>query len=108
LVKEATVILDKGASASEHELVNRMVARSQNVLELREGELPEEDGREIDLVTFDGGIGAFAGLVAASDEYVGYDSAGKYAAALRCRPGRSVNGNSERRRTMATARERPD
>jgi ADP-heptose:LPS heptosyltransferase len=37
-----------------------------------------------DAVTWDGGIGAFAGLIAASDQYVGYDSAGQHiAAALR-------------------------
>jgi ADP-heptose:LPS heptosyltransferase len=98
LLREATVILDKGASASEHEQVNRMVARSQKVLELREGELPEEDEREIDLVTFDGGIGAFAGLIAASDEYVGYDSAGQHIAAALSVPAITifVNGNSER------------
>jgi ADP-heptose:LPS heptosyltransferase len=101
LLKEATVILDKGASASEHEQVDRLVARSRRlghrVLELNEGAgLPDDGG--FDLVTFDGGIGAFAGMIAASDEYVGYDSAGQHIAAALSVPTLTifVNGNSER------------
>jgi ADP-heptose:LPS heptosyltransferase len=48
----------------------------QNAVEvMRAEELPAA------VFTWDGGIGAFAGLIAASDEYIGYDSAGQHIAA---------------------------
>src|SRR5262249_6099913 len=88
LLADAKLILDKGASAEERDQINRIVAslRAQglNVAEINEAnktELSDQDLCRADVVTWDGGIGAFAGLIAASDQYIGYDSAGQHLAA---------------------------
>ncbi|MEP7337429.1 MAG: hypothetical protein ABI977_06755 [Acidobacteriota bacterium] len=88
LLAGSKLILDKGASNEEREQINRIVAgirlRGGNVVELDEGnktELPDQDLRQADIVTWDGSIGAFAGLIAVSDQYIGYDSAGQHIAA---------------------------
>jgi ADP-heptose:LPS heptosyltransferase len=91
LLADSTLILDKGGSEDEREQVNRLVAaiKSQGkmVVEVDERGSDAMLGRETiraDIVTWDGGIGSFAALVAGSDEYIGYDSAGQHiAAALR-------------------------
>lgn len=85
------VLLDKGAGGEEIERANRLVEQVRG-----EGWPVEElvpagalsaavtiasepaQGR---LLTWQGGIGAFSALVAESDEYVGYDSAGQHIAA---------------------------
>lgn len=57
---------------------------SKIVIELSEAtkpDLPADLLRQADIVTWDGSIGAFAGLIAASDQYIGYDSAGQHIAA---------------------------
>jgi ADP-heptose:LPS heptosyltransferase len=88
LIEDSTLILDKGATGEEREQVNRVVAAlraaGRVVVEIDE----RDSGRsvalekiEADAITWDGGIGAFAGLIAASDRYVGYDSAGQHIAA---------------------------
>lgn len=91
LIKESTIILDKGATDEEREQVNRVVAAlrvaGRTVIEINErgpaGAISSAK-IEADAITWDGGLGAFAGLIAASDRYVGYDSAGQHiAAALR-------------------------
>ena len=86
-----TVLLDKGAGGEEIERANRLVERVQGegwpVAELAPPTgLAAIVGKALPvrLVTWQGGIGAFSALVAESDEYIGYDSAGQHiAAALR-------------------------
>jgi ADP-heptose:LPS heptosyltransferase len=88
LINESTLILDKGATGEEREQINIIVAKlraaGRAVVEIdesgRSGAISREK-IEADAVTWDGGIGAFAGLIAASDRYVGYDSAGQHIAA---------------------------
>jgi ADP-heptose:LPS heptosyltransferase len=91
LIKDSTLILDKGATEEEREQIDRVVATlraaGRAVVEIdggaRAGAI-SGDKIEADAVTWDGGLGAFAGLIAAGDRYVGYDSAGQHiAAALR-------------------------
>jgi ADP-heptose:LPS heptosyltransferase len=91
LIADSALILDKGASTEEREQINRLVATlradGKAVVEISEpnfAEVISQEKIEADAVTWDGGIGAFAGLIAASDGYIGYDSAGQHiAAALR-------------------------
>jgi ADP-heptose:LPS heptosyltransferase len=88
LLADATVILDKGGSEAERAQVNQLVealrAESKTVVEVDEATAAgalQSKAIGADLLTWDGGIGAFAALIAASDEYVGYDSAGQHIAA---------------------------
>ncbi|HJQ24520.1 MAG TPA: hypothetical protein VKA60_11440 [Blastocatellia bacterium] len=83
----ATVILDKGAGADEMRRANAVIARAgemTTVIELSESNLsaPLSD-RALDtrLFVWDGRIGVLAALVAQSDLYIGYDSAGQHIAA---------------------------
>jgi len=91
LIEDSTLILDKGATGEEREQIDRVVANllaaGRAVIEIgevnRAGAISGEKF-EADAVTWDGSLGAFAGLIAAGDRYVGYDSAGQHiAAALR-------------------------
>ncbi|HKQ74295.1 MAG TPA: glycosyltransferase family 9 protein [Blastocatellia bacterium] len=87
----SALILDKGATAEEREQIDRIVAKlraaGRAVIEINEGNragIISQGKLEADAITWDGGIGTLAGLIAASDLYVGYDSAGQHiAAALR-------------------------
>lgn len=88
LLSDSTLILDKGANAEEQEQINRIVARiraqGQRVIEINDTNkfvITERDCVDADVITWDGSIGVFAGLIAASDEYIGYDSAGQHIAA---------------------------
>jgi ADP-heptose:LPS heptosyltransferase len=88
LINSSTLILDKGATGEEREQINIIVAKlraaGRAVVEIDEGNRSgaiSRDKIDADAVTWDGGIGAFAGLIAASDRYVGYDSAGQHIAA---------------------------
>lgn len=88
LLAESKIILDKGATPEERDQVNRIVAgvRAQGkaVVELCGANQTQAVSGELqvaDIVTWDGSIGAFAGLIAASDQYIGYDSAGQHIAA---------------------------
>ena len=91
LIKDSTLILDKGATGEEREQIDRVVAMlraaGRAVVEIDERSRASAiavEKIEADAVTWDGGLGAFAGLIAAGDRYVGYDSAGQHiAAALR-------------------------
>ncbi len=88
LLARASLILDKGASAEERAQVDRIVAslrgRGHSVIEFNEANKNATPLSPADVLTWDGGIGSFAGLVASSDAYIGYDSAGQHiAAALR-------------------------
>lgn len=87
----AIVILDKGASSEEIARAERIVSAasridrdgtSVRVVELNEqrlATLPESVAA--DLVTWNGRIGLLAALIAQSDLYIGYDSAGQHIAA---------------------------
>ena len=86
--QEAILILDKGASHAEREQINRLVAElrqtGKTIIELNQENADQwlqQDSLQADVLTWEGGIGAFASLIAASDEYVGYDSAGQHIAA---------------------------
>lgn len=91
LIKDSTLILDKGATGEEREQIDRVVAALRvagyTVVEINESDSARTISSakiEADAITWDGGLGAFTGLIAASDRYVGYDSAGQHlAAALR-------------------------
>src|SRR5262245_7662687 len=91
LIEDSTLILDKGATGEEREQIDRVVANlraaGRAVIEIGEGNRADAISGakiEVDAVTWDGSLGAFAGLIAAGDRYVGYDSAGQHiAAALR-------------------------
>lgn len=104
LINDSALILDKGATADEREQINRIVAtlkaEGKTIVEINEQNCAEVISREkieADAVTWDGGIGAFAGLIAASDQYIGYDSAGQHIAAALRVPALTifVNSNSE-------------
>jgi ADP-heptose:LPS heptosyltransferase len=88
LLADSKLILDKGASDEERGQINGLVtairAQGKNVVEINEAnknEITESDLYLADAVTWDGSIGAFAGLISASDQYIGYDSAGQHLAA---------------------------
>lgn len=88
LLTNAKLILDKGASESEQAAINGLVprlrAQGRIVIEVNEqnaARISEQETINADVLTWDGGIGAFAALIAASDEYIGYDSAGQHIAA---------------------------
>src|SRR5262249_45128275 len=85
LIDDSTLILDKGATNEEREQINRVVralrAAGHAVIEINEGNRASAISREkieAGAITWDGGVGAFAGLIAASDRYIGYDSAGQH------------------------------
>jgi ADP-heptose:LPS heptosyltransferase len=88
LSEGAIVILDKGADAEEVARVDALVAmlggESFRVLALDERRdvvsSPAEVGGAA-LLTWQGGIGRFAALIAESTAYIGYDSAGQHIAA---------------------------
>src|SRR5262249_32794532 len=88
LLLESTIILDKGATHTERERVDRIIIslREQGriVVEINEqnaSEVMKQNSISANVITWDGGIGVFAGLIAASDQYIGYDSAGQHIAA---------------------------
>jgi hypothetical protein len=88
LLKEAALVLDKGGVPEERAQIDRLLEPLRTcgatVLELNAENAAERLAaatQPASIVTWDGGIGAFAGLIAASDQYVGYDSAGQHIAA---------------------------
>ncbi|MBP6819995.1 MAG: glycosyltransferase family 9 protein [Acidobacteria bacterium] len=88
LLADSKIILDKGATQEERDQINRIVAivraAGKNVVEFDESnnsEFANSELQQASVVTWDGSIGAFAGLIAASDKYIGYDSAGQHIAA---------------------------
>ncbi|HKC89009.1 MAG TPA: glycosyltransferase family 9 protein, partial [Blastocatellia bacterium] len=88
LIDDSTLILDKGATTEEREQINRIARALRDaghvVIEIDEGNRANaisQEKIEADAITWDGGVGAFAGLIAASDRYIGYDSAGQHIAA---------------------------
>jgi ADP-heptose:LPS heptosyltransferase len=87
LADGCTVVLDKGAGEEELARADRMIEAVRGY-SYRVGELNAEMAHETQanlggcsLLTWQGEIGAFAALIGASDEYIGYDSAGQHIAA---------------------------
>ncbi|MDX2031229.1 MAG: glycosyltransferase family 9 protein [Blastocatellia bacterium] len=91
LAASSTLVLDKGASPDERRQIDEILegvrAQGRTVVEVAPESAAVWMGRDVihaDVLTWDGGIGEFAGLIAAADRYIGYDSAGQHlAAALR-------------------------
>ena len=105
LLQNSALILDKGGAPEERAQVDALIAalraEGQQVLELNAENAATElaDGAvQPVVITWDGSIGAFAGLIAASDQYLGYDSSGQHIAAALGVPTLTVfvNGNSPR------------
>lgn len=105
LLPSSALILDKGGTPEERAQVDALIAalrtEGQQVLELNAenatAKLAAEPGQPA-IITWDGSIGAFAGLIAASDQYLGYDSSGQHIAAALGVPTLTVfvNSNSPR------------
>jgi ADP-heptose:LPS heptosyltransferase len=101
LADDATLLIDKGFTPDEQQQVSQLLTtlREQGKViaelsESRADELMAAEKLSADVVTWQGGIGSFAGLIAASDEYVGYDSAGQHIAAALGTPTLTIFVNS--------------
>ena len=91
LFDEATIVLDKGAGASEAERAESVIALARQAsnkplraIEVDEDNLPEllgADRLEAELLVWSGRVGLLAALIGESDLYIGYDSAGQHIAA---------------------------
>lgn len=88
LEEGSTVLLDKGFGQEEAERaqaqVDRIEAKGWPVANLDPFRLPNEMAplsRRGSVFTWQGGIGTLGALIAESDEYMGYDSAGQHIAA---------------------------
>jgi ADP-heptose:LPS heptosyltransferase len=88
LERGSIVLLDKGFGEEERGRANRLCARvranAKTVMEMDETSASAVVGEEelrCHMLTWHGEIGRFAGLIGASDEYIGYDSAGQHIAA---------------------------
>ena len=88
------MILDQGFTEAEERQVERAIApwrgTGRPIIALNERNFADftpsvESPRGI--LTWQGGIGSLAGLIAASDQYVGYDSSGQHIAAALDIPG---------------------
>jgi ADP-heptose:LPS heptosyltransferase len=95
------LLIDKGFTPDEQQQVSQLLTtlREQGKViaelsESRADELMAAEKLSADVVTWQGGIGSFAGLIAASDEYVGYDSAGQHIAAALGTPTLTIFVNS--------------
>jgi ADP-heptose:LPS heptosyltransferase len=79
-----TVVLDHGAGEEEAARTKRLAdsvrRRGGRVIEMTAG-AGDGGGLPCEMMTWRGGIGAWARIIAASDEYIGYDSAGQHIAA---------------------------
>ena len=89
LAEGATIMLDKGADAEEVARIEALVAalgrENFQALALDEGRDVVSSSAEVGgaaLVTWQGGIGRLAALIAESTAYIGYDSAGQHIAAV--------------------------
>lgn len=87
------IILDKGAGEEEMRRANAVISRASNhkiggrpirVVEISEENLAaaaDSPGRDPELLVWNGRIGMLAALIAHTDLYIGYDSAGQHIAA---------------------------
>ena len=85
------ILLDKGAGEEERDqadaILNAVRQRGSGVVEISAAaEPPGEFPRGCNVIAWHGGIGAWAGLIAAADEYIGYDSVGQHIAAASAVP----------------------
>ncbi|MFN0122009.1 MAG: glycosyltransferase family 9 protein, partial [Blastocatellia bacterium] len=101
LARHATLVIDKGAGADDAQradtLVSSLRADGRTVIEIDAENAGAWQARErirADVITWQGGIGAFAGLIAACDEYIGYDSSGQHIAAALGTPLTTIFVNS--------------
>jgi len=99
LSQDANLVIDKGSTGEERDQVDRLLrvleTTGKSVIEARQGEpIAWRSASEVDVFAWEGGIGSFAGLVAACDQYIGYDSAGQHIAAALGRPALTVFVNS--------------
>src|SRR5205085_8369367 len=76
LLKDSALLLDKGGAPDERAQINRLIealrAQGVTVLEINADNAVEMLAAKAllpSIVTWDGSIGAFAGLIAASDQY---------------------------------------
>lgn len=95
------LILDCGGSDEEFIQVQRILtflqSRGLTVLHIKENELQNFAVRVEaipDVISWQGGIGSFAALIARSQRYVGYDSSGQHIAAASSIPTRTIFVNS--------------
>lgn len=89
--EDVAIILDKGAGIEETAQVDKVVAEATRVepdrrrlhsVEVNEINLLDQlNAAHIDILVWNGRIGMLAGLIAESDLYIGYDSAGQHIAA---------------------------
>jgi ADP-heptose:LPS heptosyltransferase len=83
----ATVILDKGGEPEEGARIEMLVANLEGegfralALDEHHEVVPPAEVSGTRLLTWQGGIGRFASLIAGSTAYIGYDSAGQHIAA---------------------------
>ena len=75
-----TVLLDRGAGEEEIERSTRLTDRLRSAGKVI-GSITATGCQPGDVITWQGSLSGFAGLIAASDLYVGYDSAGGHLAA---------------------------
>ena len=94
LCREGWVILDRGFTPDEERQVEAAIAPWRRsglpILTADEDQLPSLNRPATSkhgILTWRGGIGSLAGLIAASDRYVGYDSSGQHLAAALEIPG---------------------
>jgi ADP-heptose:LPS heptosyltransferase len=94
LTRQGRVILDSGGSAEERAAVEAVLSPLRvagvTIAEAREGEPLANrlsETRRPAILRWEGGIGSLAGLIAASDRYLGYDSSGQHLAAALGVPG---------------------
>lgn len=94
LTRQGRVILDSGGSAEERaaveEILSPLRTSGVTIAEAREGEPIANRFRDTPrptILRWEGGIGSLAGLIAASDRYLGYDSSGQHLAAALGVPG---------------------
>ncbi|MFZ4629832.1 MAG: glycosyltransferase family 9 protein, partial [Blastocatellia bacterium] len=88
------VILDSGGSTAERAAVEEVLSPLRvsgvTIAEAHEGEPIANRLRDTprpSILRWEGGIGSLAGLIAASDRYLGYDSSGQHLAAALGVPG---------------------
>lgn len=84
----SVVILDKGFGEEEISRINRLIsnlrAKDKTVNEINRSNascILQAESISSNVVTWEGDIGPFCSLIAESDEYIGYDSAGQHIAA---------------------------
>lgn len=82
------LIIDRGATKEEQAQIDQMIETLRQsglrVIEVDESNVSyfsSQKEAKADIVVWQGGIGAFASLIANSDEYIGYDSSGQHIAA---------------------------